>query len=96
MDRADENSNKLLAYSVNFAANADPEDNELVFSYKGLTGGYPGVVSVLPYFAKTNEYSHMEARDIWEYRLNLSQEEVDQFVRRVGKPKTFILIIIFR
>ncbi len=87
LDRADENSNKLLAYSVNFAANADPEDNELVFSYKGLTGGYPGVVSVLPYFAKTNEYSHMEARDIWEYRLNLSQEEVDQFVRHVWETK---------
>lgn len=87
LDRAAENSNKLLAYSVNFAANADPEDNELVFSYKGLTGGYPGVVSVLPYFAKTNEYSHMEARDIWEYRLNLNQDEVNQFVRHIWETK---------
>lgn len=87
LDRADEKSNKLLAYSVNFAANADPEDNELVFSYKGLTGGYPGVVSVLPYFAKTNEYSHMEARDIWEYRLALDKTEVDQFVRHIWETK---------
>lgn len=87
MDKKNPASSKLLAYSVNFAANADPDDNELVFSWKGLTGGYPGVVSVLPYYAKTNEYSHMEYRDIWEYRLNLNKEEADQFVRHVWETK---------
>ena len=83
LDRADENSSKLLSYAVNFAANADPTDNELKFSYKGLTGGYPGVVSVMPYYVKTNEYQHMEYRDIWEYRLNLDEQEVAQFVRHI-------------
>lgn len=87
LDKKDPNSNKLLAQSVNFAANADPTDNELVFSWKGLTGGYPGVVSVLPYYAKTNEYSHMEYRDIWEYKLNLTKEETDQFVRHIWETK---------
>ena len=87
MDKKDPNSSKLLAHSVNFAANADPNDNELVFSWKGLTGGYPGVVSVLPYYAKTNEYSHMEYRDIWEYKLNLDQQETAQFVRHVWESK---------
>lgn len=87
MDRKDTQSSKLLAYSVNFAANPDPNDNEFVFSWKGLTGGYPGVVSVLPYYAKTNEYSHMESRDIWEYKLNLNKEETDQFARHVWETK---------
>lgn len=87
LDREDETRSKLLAYSVNFAANADPTDNELVFSWKGLSGGYPGVVSVLPYYAKTNEYSHMENRDIWEYRLNLTEQEVAQFVRHIWETK---------
>lgn len=87
LDKKDVTSNKLLAYSVNFAANANPDDNELVFSWKGLTGGYPGVVSVLPYYAKTNEYSHMEYRDIWEYKLNLSKEETDQFVSHIWETK---------
>ncbi len=87
MDREDESRSKLLSYSVNFAANADPSDNELVFSYKGLTGGYPGVVSVMPYYEKTNEYQHMEYRDIWEYQLNLTKSEVDQFVRHVWETK---------
>lgn len=87
LDKKDPTSNKLLAYSVNFAANPDPNDNELVFSWKGLTGGYPGVVSVLPYYAKTNEYSHMEYRDIWEYKLNLNKEETDQFVNHIWETK---------
>lgn len=87
MDKKDPSSNKLLAYSVNFAANADPDDNELVFSWKGLTGGYPGVVSVLPYYQKTNEYSHMEYRDIWEYNLDLDEQETAQFVRHTWETK---------
>jgi len=87
LDRDDENKSKLLSYSVNFAANADPTDNELVFSYKGLAGGYPGVVSVLPYYAKVNEYSHLEHRDVWEYRLNLTKNEVVQFVNHIWETK---------
>jgi len=87
LDREDETKSKLLSYSVNFAANADPTDNELVFSYKGLAGGYPGVVSILPYYAKVNEYSHLEHRDVWEYQLNLSEQEVEQFVNHIWETK---------
>lgn len=74
-------SNSLLDYSINYAANADPDDNELVFSYKGLSGGYPGVFSVLPYYQKVTEYSFLEARDVWEYELSLTEAEVEQFIR---------------
>ncbi len=83
MDREDPNSSKLLAFSVNFAANADPDDNELVFSAKGLAGGYPGVATVMRYHEKTREYQHMEYRNVWEYPLNLQGDEVDQFVRHI-------------
>jgi len=87
LDREDPESSKLLSFSVNFAANADPDDNELVFSYKGLAGGYPGVVSVMPYHVKTREYQHMEYRDVWEYSLNLTPAEVRRFVRHVWELK---------
>lgn len=87
LDRENEARSKLLSYAVNFAANADPTDNELVFSYKGLTGGYLGVVSVMPYYVKTNEYQHMEYRDVWEYRLNFSTQETAQFVRHIWETK---------
>ena len=89
-------SNPLLDYSINYAANADPDDNELVFSYKGLSGGYPGVFSVLPYYQKVNEYSFLEARDVWEYELDLTQEEVEQFVRHAWEiQNTFFQYFFF-
>lgn len=88
-------NNALLDYSVNFAANANPDDNELTFTYKGLSGGYPGVFSILPYYEKVKEYSHLESRDVWEYQLNLSQAEVAQFVRHTWEIKNSYLDYYF-
>lgn len=66
---------RLLAYAVNYAAQADAK-NPFAFAYKGLTGGYPGVFSLMPYYEKVKEYSDMENRDLWEYQLNLTPDEV--------------------
>ena len=85
--RGQTDKNKLLAYSVNFAANADPTDNELVFTWKGLAGGYPGVISVIPYYEKVKEYNNMENRDIWEFKLDLTEDEVDQLVNHLWELK---------
>ena len=68
---------RLLAYAITFAANTD-ETNGLAFAVKGLFGGYPGVFSIMPYYVKVREYSNLENRDLWEYRLNLAPEEVDR------------------
>ncbi len=80
--------NALLDYSVNYAANADPDDNELVFSYKGLSGGYPGVFSILPYYQKVKEYSFLESRDVWEYSVDINADEIAQFLRHVWEIKS--------
>lgn len=71
----------LVSYALNYAANADATDNALIFSIKGLVGGYPGIFSIVPYYEKLNEYRDIENRDIWEYALNLTQEEVNQLLR---------------
>ncbi|MEO8331276.1 MAG: DUF4105 domain-containing protein [Gallionella sp.] len=68
---------RLLAYAVNFAANTN-ESNGLLFAMNGLLGGYPGAFSILPYYVKVREYSDLENRDLWEYQLNLTPEEVDR------------------
>ena len=68
---------RLLAYAITFAANTN-ETNGIAFAVSGLFGGYPGVFSILPYYIKVREYSDLENRDIWEYQLNLSAEEVDR------------------
>ena len=86
LDSANSKS-ELLAYSINYAANADPDDNELIFSYKGLSGGYPGVFSVLPYYEKVKEYNYLESRDVWEYQLDITDDELEQFVRHIWEVK---------
>ena len=71
---------RLLAYTVNFAANT-AETNGIAFAVKGLFGGYAGTFSVLPYYIKVREYSDLENRDLWEYELALSPEEVERVLR---------------
>lgn len=73
---------RLLSYVINHAA-ATSETSGLVFAVRGLTGGYPGLFSIMPYYEKVQEYSHLENRDLWEYELELSQDEVDQLMRHV-------------
>lgn len=74
----------LLAYAINYAANADPDkENAMVFAFKGLFGGYYGKYSLLPYYEKLKEYRDSEQRDIWEYDLNLNEQEVMQMVRHI-------------
>ncbi|OEY67895.1 hypothetical protein BG841_03465 [Marinobacter sp. X15-166B] len=72
----DASTNLLLANTISYAADAAAHDNELLFAYKGIFGGYPGVTSVEPYYEKIRLYSDIEHRDLWEYRLNLRPAEV--------------------
>jgi hypothetical protein len=66
---------RILDYTINYAAevppNAGPE-----YAIKGVFGGYRGHFSTIPYYLKVQEYRDIENRDIWEYRLDLTQEQV--------------------
>jgi hypothetical protein len=66
---------ELLDYAINYAALTD-DSNPALFALKGLFGHYPGFYSMLPYHQKIQEYSSIEARDLWEYKLSLSEDEV--------------------
>ncbi len=75
-------SSSLLSYSINFAADAD-DRNGLIFAIKGLFGGYPGKFATVPYYMKLQTYSNIENRDLWEYRLNFTQEEIDRLLNHL-------------
>jgi len=70
---------RLLAYTISYAAATD-ETSGLVFALKGLTGGYAGTFSLAPYYIKVRKYSDIENRDIWEYRLALTPQEIDRLM----------------
>jgi len=73
---------KLMSYAINYAAHTD-DTNGLLFAYKGLFGGYYGYYSMLPYYEKLKEYRDSESRDVWEYDLNLTRDEVMAMVRHI-------------
>lgn len=66
----------LNSATINFAA--DTRRNEGMFNFvtRGLFGGFPGVIDVLPLHRRLKDYTEIEGRDLWEYRLRLNSEEV--------------------
>jgi hypothetical protein len=76
------NKSKLLAYAINYSAVTDETFGPL-FAVKGLFGFYKGYYSIMPYYAKLQEYSDVDHRDIWEYPLNLNHEEIKRLIMHV-------------
>lgn len=72
-------SNQLLDHAANYAASVTTK-NALVYAVLGLTGGFRGDFAVLPYFYKIREYNDYESRDLWDYELNLTSEEIKMVV----------------
>jgi len=66
----------LLGYAINFSG-ATGGDQGFLYAARGLTGGYQGYFAVEPYYEKVKKYADWENRDIWEYQLALSPEELD-------------------
>ncbi|NWF11529.1 DUF4105 domain-containing protein [Pseudomonas salomonii] len=89
IDQADVQSNNtaLLSYAINFGAYIEGSDNSILYAWKGLMGGYPGLFALVPYQEKLSEYRSLENRDLWEYRLNLTEVETKRMVEHVWELK---------
>lgn len=77
---SDDEADLLLASTISYAADAAAHDSEIMFAYRGIFGGYPGITSVKPYYEKIRLYSDIENRDLWEYRLNLTTAETQKLL----------------
>jgi len=69
----------LISYAVNYSANTT-DTNGFIYAWKGLTGRYKGYYSLMPYYLKVKEYNELEHRDMWEYRLKLTEAEVKKML----------------
>ncbi len=65
----------LLDFGLSYAAQVPDDENNFLFVWFGLTGGYIGTFSSQPYYAKVQEYNSSESRDLWEYDLNIDAGE---------------------
>ncbi len=79
----DDQGSPLLSYALNFGAMIEGMDNSILYAWKGLAGGYPGLFSLVPYREKLSEYNRLENRDLWEYRLNLTPQETARMIEHV-------------
>lgn len=66
----------LLDKTENFGALDVKGDNPVQYIVKALIGGYDGGFSQIDFFYHDATYTENEFRDLWEYRLDLTPEEV--------------------
>lgn len=76
-------TNDLLDYAVAFSAIPEKEDLGVVFAAKGMFGGYKGLFEVTKYYTKVNEYNNGESRDLIEYDLKMSPDELDRMINHL-------------
>ncbi|MBD3652349.1 DUF4105 domain-containing protein [Kangiella sp.] len=78
---SEENKNThLLDSSLNYGAIVPDNENPVVYILKGLFGGYDAGFTQIEFYFHEGNYGEGELRDMWEYELNLSQNEVDLLV----------------
>lgn len=65
---------KLLSHAVNYAAHV--ESAGILYPIRGIFGFYKGYYKVFPYYEMVSEYNDTEQRDMWEYSLDLTRDEV--------------------
>lgn len=71
---------ELLDHGLSYAASVANDDNSIGFMWNGLTGGFTGNFTILPYYMKVNEYNNSESRDLWEYELDLNAEQTTRLL----------------
>lgn len=74
---------QLLAHGINYGAFTKGYENSFLYAIYGLAGFYPGGLTTKPYYETVNMYNNIENRDIWEYNLDLTQDELDLFVAHI-------------
>jgi len=64
----------LFDSTLNYGALVPENENVLLYIVKGIGGGYEAGFSDKYFYTQDMVYSHTEQRDIWEYKLRLSDE----------------------
>lgn len=65
---------ELLDNGINYAANPGTK-NPIFYALGGIFGSFRGNFALMPYFYKVREYNDFESRDLWSYKLNLTDDE---------------------
>lgn len=73
----DNNKNsELLDNSFNYGAIVPNKENPLLYVIRGVFGGYDASYSDQQFFNHKHNYGDIELRDMWEYKLALTSEDI--------------------
>jgi len=67
---------EVLGYAVDFTAQTG-DDGGVAYLAKGVLGFYPALTGIRPYYQQLKRYSDWENRDIWEYRLDVDDDQLN-------------------
>jgi len=72
----DDAAQSLLGWAIDFTADTGGEAGP-IYLLKGVFGRYPGRFGLNPFWEKLKQYADWQNRDLWEYRIDLTPEEID-------------------
>jgi hypothetical protein len=75
--------NRLADVALGYAAEMPPDVSGASYIYNGLTGGFRGSIFVDPYYGKVHEYNIIDNRDLWEYKLNFTPDEIRYLLEHI-------------
>ncbi|MDQ1244961.1 MAG: hypothetical protein QG565_1302 [Campylobacterota bacterium] len=78
--KIDKLDNIYFSQTFSFAAEVSKDDGFFTLARKGIGGGYTGKFVASPYFKLNEGYTMIEQRSLTEYRLNLSEEEIERML----------------
>ena len=73
---------------IGYSAALDAKTSFLELAFRGLFGGYVGRFGTPGYYDELIHYGYEDTREIYEYRLNLTPEEIDQLLNHVWEIQT--------
>jgi len=76
-------NNNLLNVSLNYGAIVPDKENPIVYVIKGIFGGYNAGYSDQQFYRHQQNYSDIELRDMWEYKLSLSKADIDMLASHI-------------
>lgn len=73
-------ASNLLDITINNGAIVPPNENPIAYMVKGVFGGYEAAFSDTKFFQLNHDYSESDLRDLWEYELDLTEEQNKRIV----------------
>lgn len=72
----DKTKSYVINNAVDYSAIVPSDAGPITYAINGMAGGFPGRFAVTPLFTKLKTYLKLENRDLWDFELELTKEEV--------------------